>query len=79
MQLPLKQLRPVPHGVTEVHSLQVPSSQYAVVQSRRKWQTLPTAQRGHEPPQSTSVSLPLMKPSVHVGPVGAGVVVGLLR
>src|SRR5215204_5620340 len=66
-----------PHSVLLAHVWQVPASQRALAQSLRLAQVLPLAQRGHvSPPQSTSVSLPLVRPSVQVGPDGPVAPVG---
>jgi hypothetical protein len=53
----------------ELHAVHVPLMHKAPAQSLRLTQVFPSAQRGQAPPQSTSVSLPFLIPSLQVGAV----------
>jgi hypothetical protein len=64
----------LPQTVAAAHSWQVPPVQKALAQSCADAQPCPLTQRGQEPPQSTPVSLPFLRPSLQVG--GAGVIGG---
>jgi hypothetical protein len=69
------QVSPVPHAgavgppqPTSVSVLHVPPTQLSpVAQSAATEQDLPSAHGGHDPPQSTSVSVPFLTPSVQLG------------
>ncbi|MFN7134483.1 MAG: hypothetical protein ACK4N5_20550, partial [Myxococcales bacterium] len=62
------QTRPEPHEASVVQAVQVPALHSAVVQSAFTAQVPPVAHLLlHDPPQSTSVSLPLRTPSLQVG------------
>ncbi len=52
----------------QVAGWQMPALQTPLWQSAEAAQTLPVLQAPQTPPQSTSVSVPLRWPSVHVGP-----------
>src|SRR5262245_29830462 len=65
--------QPVGHVSGPTHTLQTLFSQRDVLQSAALEQRLPRAQRSHVgPPQSTSLSPPLMSPSLQVASGGDG-------
>ena len=65
--LPLH-VQPVGQSGPEMHTLQTLLTQREVLQSAAPAQPFPRPQRAQSgPPQSTSVSLPFLMPSLHVG------------
>jgi hypothetical protein len=60
-----------PQSCAGVQVTQTPPVQVPLMQSLATEQVLPLAQRGQEPPQSTSVSVPFLMPSEQVGTTGA--------
>jgi hypothetical protein len=61
-----------PHSVELRQLVHNPELQCAVAQSFRLLHVRSLAHRGQLPPQSLSLSLPFLMPSVHLGPGGRG-------
>jgi hypothetical protein len=78
VQAPAGHEHPGPHCVPALvidasHAVQTLLRQKAVVQSARLLHLLPVVQRGQSgPPQSTSLSLPFLTPSLQVAGISAG-------